>query len=99
VNPHRNTLMLRCNNCKHVLPLLFASRSGAGGHRIGGHCAVGAIRRLRSSGGFLDHARAIEALRVPDDHCVEEGYAEGPRVPSDRPSLKVLAYEGSFPPP
>jgi hypothetical protein len=49
VNPHRNNVMLRCNNCKHVSAVMFASRSGAVSHWIGGHCAAGAIRRLRSS--------------------------------------------------
>ena len=31
-------------------------------------------------------------------HRVEAVDTEGPRFPSDRASLKVLAYEGSFPP-
>ena len=85
--------MLRCNNCKHVSAVIVRSRSGAAGHR-----AVGAIRRLHSSRGLLDHLRAIEALRVPGDHRVEAVYPKGPRFPSDRASLKVLTYEGSFPP-
>jgi hypothetical protein len=83
VNPHRNNVMLRCNNCKHVSPLLFASGSAAAGHWIGGLCAV----------------RAIEALHVPGEHRGEAVYTEGPRFPSDRASLKVLAYEGSPPHP
>ena len=47
----------------------------------------------------LDHARAIEALRVPGDHRVEAVYPKRPRFRSDHASLKVLSYEGSFPPP
>jgi hypothetical protein len=60
---------------------------------------VRAIRRLRSSRGFLDHARAIEALHVPGDH---RGEAATLRARDSRATvlrLKVLAYEGSFPPP
>jgi len=77
-----------------IANVIVRYRSGAAGHR-----AVGAIRRLHSSRGLLDHLRAIEALRVPGDHRVEAVYPKGPRFPSDRASLKVLSYEGSFPPP
>jgi hypothetical protein len=91
VNPHRNKILLRCNNCKQVSAVIGRYRSGAAGH-----CAVGAIGRLHSSRRFLDHVRAIEALRVPGDHRVEAVYPECPRFPSDRASLKVLTYEGSF---
>jgi hypothetical protein len=66
VNPHRSNVMLRCNNCKHIST--FCSLADRARRAIGRHCAARAIRRLRSSRGFLDHARAFEALHVPGDH-------------------------------
>ena len=44
-------------------------------------------------------ALSVLSARYEDfAHRVEAVDTEGPRFPSDRASLKVLAYEGSFPP-
>ena len=90
VNPHRSNVMLRCNNCKHIST--FCSLADRARRAIGRHCAARAIRRLRSSRGFLDHARAFEALHVPGDHRNEAATLRA----RDRASLKVLATEARF---
>ena len=50
--------------------------------------------------GVLTRTATIMLLAaVSCRHRVEAVYPKGPRFPSDRASLKVLTYEGSFPPP
>ena len=36
VNPHRDNLMLRCNNCKDASAVIVGELTGAAGPRIGG---------------------------------------------------------------
>lgn len=98
--PHRNKIMLQCNNCKHVsarfstfLPLLFRrpiGRSGPSDRRplcYRRDTKASLIGRLpRSHAGDRGPARSRRSSR-------RGGYSEGPRLPSDPVSLKALAYE------
>ena len=74
--------------------VLFASRSGAPGHRTPlcrpRDTKTSLIARLpRSRAGVRGPARSWRSSQ-------RGGYAEGPRLPSDRASLRVLATESRF---
>jgi hypothetical protein len=74
--------------------VLFASRSGAPGHRTPlcrpRDTKTSLIARLpRSRAGVRGPARSWRSSQ-------RGGYTEGPRLPSDRASLKVLATEARF---